>query len=165
MEESQVENRGRVIPVQILGTINFKKLQSHQESVVNLPESKPLLNVRDRAHTTYPERGELEVSRNTTLGLRGGGGSRPGYVVLLSLPFYCILAVLTEFAHRTATRLICTFSSLCILATMKLASIYPRHCPIAVSSCDDCGPAEQNLSQCFFIDSLFCSIRCVLFYF
>jgi len=31
-------------------------------------------------------------------------------------------------------------------------------------SCEDCGLAEQNLSQCFFIDSLFCSIRCVLFY-
>jgi len=61
-------------------------------------------------HILRTPKGGGGVSRNTTLGLRAG--SRPGYVVFLLLPFYCILADLTEFAHRNATRLFCTFPSL-----------------------------------------------------
>jgi len=119
--------------------------------------------VRDRAHTTYPERGEGGLEKHNA-GTQGGGGVKAWVRSIFIIAFSLHFDVLTEFAHRNATHLhfflALHFGNNEAGVGLSLFATVLSPCQI----CDDCGPAEQNLSQCFFIDSLFCSIRCVLFY-
>jgi len=112
--------------------------------------------LRDRAHTTYPDRGE-GGSRET---LRWDSGEDGGQGLGT---WHFFIAFLLHFD---------SFNGVCTLeCNATLLHFFPRlhfgnkEAGVGLSvfasvlspcqSCDDCGPAEQNLSQCFFFVSYF----------